>query len=120
MNGRERLPRERMRPSRMCRSSSRVITFRARGALLPLFTFRPTDRRAPRGFYLAITRLSFSAILPLRHWCEVLQILTIATKISHCGLRSDDLSTNRLSAGALAANGCALVTPGDGASCAIS
>jgi len=38
MNGRERLPRERMRPSRMCRSSSRVITFRARGALLPLFT----------------------------------------------------------------------------------
>ena len=38
MNGRDRLPRERMRPSRMCTSSSRGITFRARGALLLVFT----------------------------------------------------------------------------------
>src|SRR6516225_10740060 len=53
------------------------------------------------------------------HWCDVLRILTIGIKVGHYGLRSDDLSTNKLSAGALAANGYALVTPTDGASCAI-
>src|SRR6516162_9954173 len=52
-------------------------------------------------------------------WCDVLRILTIGTKVGHYGLRSDDLSTNKLSAGALAANGCASVTPADGASRAI-
>ena len=46
MNGRDRLPRERMRPSRMCRSSSCVITFRARGALLPVFAMTCANLQA--------------------------------------------------------------------------
>jgi hypothetical protein len=124
----------------MCRSSSRVITFRARGALLPLFTMTCANSQAverrrtlfqvldhcplsvrPTAAHLAAFILpsrgwSFSATLPLRHWCDVLRILTIGTKVSHYGPRSDDLSTNKLSAGALAANGRALVTPPDGAS----
>src|SRR5262249_31094241 len=66
-----------------------------------------------------LTGWSFSATLPLSHCCDALRILTIGTKVGHYGLRSDDLSTNELSTGALAANGCALVTPADGASCAI-
>jgi len=46
---------------------------------VPAFLPHPT---APHlaAFYLAIARLSFSATLPLRHWCEVLRILTIGTK----------------------------------------
>jgi hypothetical protein len=79
---------------------------------------RPTAAHLA-AFILPSRGWSFSATLPLRRWCDVLRILTIGTKVGHYGLRSDDLSTNKLSAGALAANGRALVTPPDGASCAI-
>ena len=98
MNGRDRLPRERMRPSRMCRSSSRVITFRARGALLPVFTMTcanlqaverrrtlfqvfdhcPLSGRPPAArlaaFILPSVGRSAFATAPHRPWCDILRI----------------------------------------------
>jgi hypothetical protein len=48
-------------------------------------------------------------------FCEFLRL------VSRSVITASDrtISENKLSAGALAANGCALVTPTDGASCAI-
>jgi hypothetical protein len=143
MNGRDRLPRERMRPSRMCRSSSRVITVRARGALLPVFTMTCTVRQAfvrrrtlcqdidhwtlsgrPTAAHLAAFILpslgrSASPTLPYRHYRDVVRIPAMNAHASHCGLRSNDLGTNKLSTGDFTVDGCALDTRDDGTSSAV-
>ena len=138
MNGRDRLPRERMRPSRMRRSSSRVITSVARGMLLPVLTMTCKIRQAvvrkatscqvfnhlplstrPTAAHLAafilpsLGRLA-SATLLLGHWCDILRIAAMGVHASHCGLRRDDVGTNKRSIGELAVDGCAFETRDDG------
>jgi len=137
MNGRDRLPRERMRPSRMRRSSSRVITSVARGMLLPVLTMTCKIRQAvvrkatscqvfnhlplstrPTAAHLAafilpsLGRLA-SATLLLGHWCDILRIAAMGVHASHCGLRRDDVGTNKRSIGELAVDGCAFETRDD-------
>jgi hypothetical protein len=139
MNGRDRLPRERMRPSRMCRSSSRVITFRARGALLPVFAMtcanwqaverrrtlcqvfdhcplsgRPTAARLA-AFILPSFGRSASPTLPCRHCHDALRTFAIYGHASHSRFRSDDLGTNKLSTGDLAVEECSFDTRDAGA-----
>ena len=142
MNGRDRLPRERMRPSRICRSSSRVITFRARGALLPVFTMscanwqavvrlrtlcqvfdhgrlpgRPTAAH-PAAFILPSLGRSVGRpppILPRGHCHDALRTFAIYGHASHCRFRSDDLGTNKLSTGDLAVEECSFDTRDAGA-----
>jgi hypothetical protein len=138
MNGRDRLPRERMRPSRMCRSSSRVITVRVRGALLPVFAMtcairqafvrrrtlcqvydhcplsgRPTAARLA-AFILPSLGRSASATPPLGHWCDILRTAAMEVNASHCDPRTDDVGTNKRSIGALAVDRCAFETRDDG------
>ena len=138
MNGRDRMPRERMRPSRMCRSSSRVITFRARGALLLVFAMtcavwqafvcrrtscqvfdhcplssRPTAAHLAAFILPSGGRLAFPT-RPLGHWCDILRPAAMDVHANHCDPRPDDGGTNRRSIGALAVDGCAFGTRDDG------
>jgi len=143
MNGWDRLPRERIRHSRMCRSSSRVITFRARGALLPVFAMtcansqtlmrRRTSRQVfdhcplsvrPTAAHLAAFILpscgwSAFATGPHRPWCDVLRSPAMNAHANHCGLRSGDLGTNKLSTADLAVDRGALDVRDDGGSSAV-
>ncbi len=137
MNGRDRLPRERMRPSRMCRSSSRVITVRARGALLPVFAMtcairqsfvrrrtlcqvfdhcplsgRPTAAHLAAFILPSVGRVS-STPWPHRQTCDNVRNSTKKSQTAHHGLRSDDLGTNRLSTGPLLGDGAAAASPGE-------
>ena len=137
MNGRDRLSRERMRPSRMCRSSSRVITVRARGALLPVFAMTCVIRQAfvrrrtlcqvfdhcplsgrPTAPHLAafilpsVGRVT-STPWPHRQTCDNVRNSTKKSQTAHHGLRSDDLGTNRLSTGPLLGDGAAAARPGE-------
>src|SRR6516162_10036726 len=121
----------------MCRSSSCVITFRARGALLPVFTMtcanwqaverrrtlrqvfdhcplsgRPTAARLA-AFILPSLGRSASPPLPHRQTCDNVGNSTKKSQTAHHGLRSDDLGTNRLSTGPLLGDGAAAARPGE-------
>src|SRR6516165_463039 len=56
-----------------------------------------------------------SPTLHYRDSCDVPRIPAMAGHASHCGLRSSDLGTNKLSTGDLMVDGCALDTRGEGA-----
>src|SRR6266446_8852768 len=137
MNGRDRLPRERMRPSRMWRSSSRVITLRARGALLPVvamtcanwqavvcrrtlcqvFDHCPLSSRPTAAHLAAFILPSLGRVAcpawPHSQTCENLRRCAKHAQTNHHGLRSDDLGTTRRSAGGAVVVGDALPGPGE-------
>src|SRR6516164_1977071 len=121
----------------MCRSSSCVITFRARGALLPVFTMtcanwqaverrrtlrqvfahcplsgRPTAAHLAAFILPSVGRVT-STPWPHRQTCDNVRNSTKKSQTVHHGLRSDDLGTNRLSTGPLLGDGAAAARPGE-------
>ena len=55
-----------------------------------------------------------SATPPLDHWCDIPRVVAIGVHASHCGLRTDDVGTNKRSIGVLVVDECAFETREDG------
>jgi hypothetical protein len=93
------------------RTSPKVL---ATGVLLA----RPTAAHLA-AFILPSLGRSASPTLPYRHYRDVVRIPAMNAHASHCGLRSNDLGTNKLSTGDFTVDGCALDTRDDGTSSAV-
>ena len=74
---------------------------------------RPTAAHLAAFILPSLGRLA-SATLLLGHWCDILRIAAMGVHASHCGLRTDDVGTNKRSIGELAVDGCAFETRDDG------
>src|SRR4029077_6410466 len=88
-----------------------------RGTFCQVFCHYPLSGR-PNAAHLAafilpsLGRLA-SATLLLGHWCDILRIAAMGVHASHCGLRRDDVGTNKRSIRELAVDGCAFETRDD-------
>jgi hypothetical protein len=78
-------------------------TLRQVSDMFPL-SDRPTAAHLAAFILPSLGRLA-SATLLLSHWCEILRIAAMGVHASHCGLRTDDVGTNKRSIGALAVDG---------------